>query len=106
MCGINGILIKHPSIKKIINLMSVITQRRGPDNEGFYIDENLCVALAHNRLSIIDLSGDANQPMFSEDCRYILIFNGEIYNYKELKKLYNINFKNLNFKMDKTTSNV
>jgi asparagine synthase (glutamine-hydrolysing) len=57
---------------------------RGPDARGTYFSKEVC--LGHNRLSIIDLSEQANQPFYSSDKRYILVFNGEIYNYLELKK--------------------
>ena len=56
---------------------------RGPDAEGFYHDS--CISLGHRRLSIIDLSNAANQPFHDPDGRYVLLFNGEIYNYQELK---------------------
>lgn len=59
-------------------------QHRGPDAQGVYSNED--VTLAHNRLSIIDLSPKANQPFHSKDGRYVMVFNGEIYNYKELKE--------------------
>jgi asparagine synthase (glutamine-hydrolysing) len=60
-----------------------VTKHRGPDDEGFYIDEN--VSLGHARLSIIDLSKNAQQPIWNEDRSTCIIFNGEIYNFKELK---------------------
>lgn len=58
---------------------------RGPDARGIYLNVTKNVALGHNRLSIIDLSDAANQPMFSNDNRYVIVFNGEIYNYLELR---------------------
>lgn len=57
---------------------------RGPDAEGQWIDKR--VALGHRRLSIIDLDAKSNQPMFSHDKRFVIIYNGEIYNYVELKE--------------------
>lgn len=85
MCGINGIIgIADISIaEKKIKAMSDAMKHRGPNDEGFYVDKN--IALGHRRLSIIDLSSAGHQPMSSSDGRYQLIFNGEIYNYKELK---------------------
>lgn len=72
--------------------MSDRTQHRGPDATGTFADRG--VALAHNRLSIIDLSPEANQPLHSGDGRYVIVFNGEIYNYRELKnQLPNWDFK-------------
>src|SRR6188768_3669891 len=85
MCGIAGILniSHHHKQDEPIRSMTNRIAHRGPDAEGFYIDEN--VALGHRRLSIIDLSEAANQPMFDHTGRYIIIFNGEIYNYNEVK---------------------
>ena len=54
------------------------------DNKGIWISKNKNVGLGHNRLSIIDINQRSNQPMFSEDNNYIISFNGEIYNFKEL----------------------
>ena len=59
---------------------------RGPDADGFYIEEER-IALGHRRLSIIDLSTSANQPFEDSSGRYVLVFNGEIYNYQEVKRL-------------------
>lgn len=58
---------------------------RGPDDRGVFIDEHRGVALGHNRLSIIDLSEAGHQPMISEDGRTVLVYNGEIYNFRELR---------------------
>lgn len=82
MCGIAGFLDNTKGKKKIIKNMTDRISHRGPDAEGFYTDEY--VALGHRRLSIIDLS-TGNQPMFNEDENLVVIFNGEIYNYPELK---------------------
>ena len=70
--------------EEIIQTMSSKIKHRGPDDEGFYINDN--IALAHQRLAIIDLT-NGKQPMFNEDKTKVLIFNGEIYNFKELKKI-------------------
>tara|TARA_A100001388_G_scaffold275967_1_gene262568 strand:- start:819 stop:2636 length:1818 start_codon:yes stop_codon:yes gene_type:complete len=85
MCGIAGILsLKDEKIfEKDIRIMNKAVIHRGPDAEGYFFEDNL--ALAHRRLSIIDLSQNANQPFFYKD-RYVLVFNGEIYNYLEIKK--------------------
>ncbi|MCF6129922.1 asparagine synthase (glutamine-hydrolyzing) [Flavobacterium sp. AS60] len=83
MCGIVGI-IGQKATKTSISRMLEAQKHRGPDFMDFYCEESK-IALGHNRLSIIDLSSDANQP-FTSDCgNFILIFNGEIYNYIELR---------------------
>lgn len=83
MCGIVGI-IGQKATKNSISRMLETQRHRGPDFMDFFCEENK-IALGHNRLSIIDLSSNANQP-FTSDCgRYVLIFNGEIYNYIELR---------------------
>ena len=64
--------------------MLMVQHHRGPDFTGKWLEEG--VALGHNRLSIIDLSNNANQPFFDETKRYAIVFNGEIYNYIELRK--------------------
>ena len=83
MCGIAGFVSNRDDKNKILKKMTDRIAHRGPDNEGFYIDED--VALGHRRLAIIDLS-TGNQPMYSDDNRYVIIFNGEIYNYQSLKE--------------------
>jgi len=81
MCGINGFNWKDEAL---INRMNIATAHRGPDGVGAWCDEG--ISLGHNRLAIIDLDLRATQPMRSVDGRYVIIFNGEIYNYRELKK--------------------
>jgi len=83
MCGIAGIIGKSAS-ELVLDKMLLIQKHRGPDFTGKYFNKN--IALGHNRLSIIDLSAVSNQPFLSEDNRYALVFNGEIYNYIELKE--------------------
>ena len=85
MCGIVGFVNKDKDKNKdkIIKNMAERIKHRGPDDEGYYIDNN--VALGHKRLSIIDLNS-GKQPIYNEDENIIVIFNGEIYNYQELKK--------------------
>ena len=83
MCGIVGI-IGQKATKNNISQMLETQKHRGPDFMDYYCEENK-IALGHNRLSIIDLSSNANQP-FTSDCgNYVLTFNGEIYNYIELR---------------------
>lgn len=85
MCGIAGILHfdhERTSDISVIKRMTDVISYRGPDGEGFYIHNN--VVLGHRRLSIIDLS-TGDQPMFNDDKSVVVILNGEIYNYVELK---------------------
>lgn len=84
MCGIAGILGVNPKNVSTIKFMAEAQKHRGPDALHFWNDEKL--ALGHNRLSIIDLSESASQPMISNCGNYVIVFNGEIYNYLELKK--------------------
>lgn len=82
MCGIAGYVGAKPS-KKILKGMTDRIAYRGPDSEGFFVDDNC--ALGHRRLSIIDLS-TGNQPIYNETNDIAIVFNGEIYNYVELRE--------------------
>src|SRR5215472_17492028 len=84
MCGIVGWLSNgsHPA-RSLLEAMTDIVSHRGPDAEGFFLEET--VALGHRRLSIIDTSDAANQPMQDSTGRYVTVFNGEIYNFIELR---------------------
>ena len=84
MCGFVGFVGKTQNKKEIINKMMARIIHRGPDMGGSYIDED--VALGFRRLSIIDLSEIGNQPMLSEDKSIAVVFNGEIYNFMDLRK--------------------
>jgi asparagine synthase (glutamine-hydrolysing) len=87
MCGIAGIYSASNSIDvSHVQVMTNAIAHRGPDGEGHWINQDGSVALGHRRLSIIDLSTDASQPMHYADGRYTITFNGEIYNYIELKE--------------------
>lgn len=87
MCGITGIISvnKQEVLQQRLKSMTDIISYRGPDSEGYWISENGNVGFGHRRLSIIDLSENGNQPMHFLN-RYTIIFNGEIYNYIELKE--------------------
>jgi asparagine synthase (glutamine-hydrolysing) len=89
MCGIAGFISKEFEDKDL-QKMACILQHRGPDAKGFYYDATSGVGLAHRRLSILDLSEAANQPFYSRDGRYVMIYNGEVYNFKEVAAKYNI----------------
>jgi asparagine synthase (glutamine-hydrolysing) len=84
MCGIAGIIGYKANKTHILEMLDC-QKHRGPDFTDYYIEENR-IALGHNRLSIIDLSSNANQPFTSECGNYVMVFNGEIYNYIELRK--------------------
>lgn len=86
MCGISGILGKNWK-REELHKMILSQIHRGPDNEDFYISPQKDVGLGHNRLRIIDLSEAATQPMIDSSGRYRIVFNGEIYNYLELKQI-------------------
>lgn len=85
MCGISGIILPQGELlsSQVIDKMSAAMTFRGPDAEGIYLKHN--VGLAHRRLKIIDLSDSANQPMANRDGKIILVYNGEVYNYRELR---------------------
>lgn len=85
MCGIAAIFGSDWTAERLRAMQSV-QRHRGPDGEGAYLDPQKMCGLAHNRLSIIDLSDAGNQPMSSSDGRLQIIQNGEIYNYLELRK--------------------
>lgn len=87
MCGINGIWMLNPNqvlLSEKITEMNACLKHRGPDAQASFVNEHL--ALGHTRLAIIDLQASSNQPMYSSDGRYVLVFNGEIYNYRELRE--------------------
>lgn len=91
MCGIVGFIdlslqYKPSELKSIIIKMSDTLIHRGPDDSGIWIDEKSGIALGHRRLAIIDLSSTGHQPMESHSGRYVIVFNGEIYNYPEIRK--------------------
>ena len=84
MCGISGLIYKnHQNVNNtIVKDMNNIISHRGPDDEGFYFDKNL--SFGHRRLSILDLSSDGHQPMHFSN-KYTITYNGEVYNYLEIK---------------------
>ena len=85
MCGITGIihLDGAPVSPVVLQRMTDAIAHRGPDGEGHWIDGN--VGIGHRRLAIIDLSPAGHQPMISADQRYVLSYNGEIYNFREVR---------------------
>lgn len=87
MCGIAGIYNLNQSQVSLTNLkkMTDVITHRGPDGEGHWLNSNGTLGFGHRRLSIIDLTENGKQPMHYADGRYTITFNGEIYNYIELK---------------------
>ena len=83
MCGIAGFIgFKDPEV--LVKMTRALTHR-GPDDEGFFIDEETRVYFGHRRLSILDLAS-GHQPMATADVALVIIFNGEIYNHEELRQ--------------------
>jgi asparagine synthase (glutamine-hydrolysing) len=93
MCGIVGFFDSlgrsKPELERITTDMASSLSHRGPDDAGVWIDENVGISLGHRRLSILDTSPAGHQPMMSECRRYVLVFNGEIYNHLELRRKLN-----------------
>ncbi|CAA6820954.1 MAG: Asparagine synthetase [glutamine-hydrolyzing] (EC, partial [uncultured Sulfurovum sp.] len=85
MCGIVGFISKEKK-EKTLKEMVQTQNHRGPDDNGIFIDEQTGVHLGHNRLSIQDTSSHAHQPFISSCENYSIIFNGEVYNFQEIKK--------------------
>lgn len=85
MCGVSGLinLNREPVSPVILKKMTDVIAHRGPDGEGHWIEGH--VGLGHRRLAIIDLSPAGHQPMISSDHRFVLSYNGEVYNYRELR---------------------
>lgn len=89
MCGIAGILggsFSPTDYERILGRMGTVIAHRGPDNSGVWFDSDASVGLVHRRLSILELSPAGHQPMFSASGRFVIIFNGEIYNHLELRE--------------------
>ena len=99
MCGINGFYSKSLSnFDDVIVKMNSTISHRGPDTNGAWSDKNSGIVLGHQRLSIIDVSSSGNQPMQSSSGRYILTYNGEIYNYLKIRKELEMNNPNIKWK--------
>jgi len=81
MCGISGFNWEN---ERKARAMVQVLSHRGPDADGIFVDEG--ISLGHNRLSIIDLSANANQPMYDNAQELVIVFNGEIYNFQDIKK--------------------
>ena len=99
MCGIAGIINFNDQkiSERLINDMIQPLKRRGPDDHGIWCSDN--IGLGHSRLSIHDLTDLGRQPLFSVSKRWVIVFNGEIYNFKKLKSLL-LNEFNIEFETD------
>ena len=89
MCGIAGVIgaSKLPELRTIVGIMNHTQLRRGPDRQHVWVDSSECVGLGHTRLAIIDLAPTGNQPMLSKNGRWVITFNGEFYNFVEIRKI-------------------
>src|SRR3546814_17899016 len=88
MCGLTGIfdpLSRGGDIAQGVAAMTARLQHRGPDDDGLWVDAEAGLALGHRRLSIVDLSPEGHQPMASHGGRYVIAFNGELYNFRSLR---------------------
>ncbi len=90
MCGITGFLTTRfepgpLSAEETVRQMALTLRHRGPDDGSVWVDRNAGIALGFRRLAILDVSLRGRQPMFSRDGRYVIVFNGEIYNFRELR---------------------
>ena len=87
MCGIAGIIELNGGVAdaNLVRRMTDAIAHRGPDADGFFVEGN--AGLGHRRLSIIDLSPESNQPFYDPSGRYVLVYNGEMYNYEEVKAM-------------------
>lgn len=89
MCGLAGVLSPSgsPSLSEnVLEAMARAIEHRGPDDHGVWLDREAGVGLAHRRLSILDLSPHGHQPMLSENGRYVIAYNGEIYNFEDIRQ--------------------
>ncbi len=90
MCGIAGFFDPKGDTlkngKEILDKMTDTLIHRGPDDRGIWIDKDMGMGLGHRRLAILDLSPGGHQPMYSASGRYVIIFNGEIYNFMTLRR--------------------
>lgn len=89
MCGIAGFWARDRvsyDAESVLRRMATAVKHRGPDDEGVWWDDSWGVGLGHRRLSIIDLSAEGHQPMVSATGRYVIVYNGEVYNFREIRR--------------------
>ena len=91
MCGIVGLIsANHNSdIESVVSRMASAIRHRGPDDKGSWVDKDAGVALGHRRLSVVDLSPAGHQPMVSASERWVIAYNGEIFNHLDLRRRLN-----------------
>lgn len=107
MCGITGLILSDGVIQKhnLSNMTSSLNHR-GPDSNGIWINENQNFGIGHTRLSILDLSRAGSQPMHSKNNRYIISFNGEIYNHLDIRLDLKKEYPNLEFSGSSDTETI
>jgi asparagine synthase (glutamine-hydrolysing) len=88
MCGIAGLLSGDRAQPSLVSRMAAALAHRGPDDEGIWVDTDAGVALGHRRLAVVETSVAGHQPMHSADGRFVLSFNGEIYNHRDLRRQF------------------
>lgn len=104
MCGIAGLFgFRNEVLEHRLHAMGAAMKMRGPDDSGTYIEPSAGFGMVHRRLSILDLSSAGHQPMRSSCGRYLLILNGEIYNFKELRHLIQIEASDIRWKSSSDT---
>lgn len=89
MCGLTGFWSPGPvgdDAQELVRRMALTLRQRGPDSEGSWLDRPAGLALGHRRLAILDLSDEGHQPMTSPSGRYVIAYNGEVYNYRDIRK--------------------
>ena len=96
MCGFIGLFSFNNIDRLILQKMSSSIIARGPDDSGIYLNNEKSIAIAHRRLSIQDLTKAGHQPMTSFSGRYIIAYNGEIYNHLKLREYLSNELLNLN----------
>ncbi|MEO1050652.1 MAG: asparagine synthase (glutamine-hydrolyzing) [Bacteroidota bacterium] len=102
MCGIAGIYSNSFQVEECLKDMTNALAHRGPDAEGYYVNADKKIALGHRRLSILDLTDAANQPFYSSCGRYVMVYNGEVYNYQDVRATIK-NKRNIDFKTNGDT---